>query len=354
MSPDVSNLPTMAITDQLFEAFVHCPTKCFLQAQDEPPTDSVYTDWVRQQSKSYQKTVATNLTKRLSPIGPFGELLDPADAISASWRCAVDVTVRSQDLESHLHAVERITCPVPTKSAPLVPIRFVRANRPNNVDKLMLTFDALLLSEITERQVPYGRFIHGDDHTSIRIRTTTNPVKDIVERIRVLLQSKAAPDLVLNGHCMECEFKSRCRKKAMEIDELSLFSGMSTAERVRHRRKGIFTINQLSYTFRPRRDPKGTKPIPKPHYFALQALAIREKTIYIHGSPQLPDAETYVYLDIEGLSTSGPYYLAGILVVSRGREEFHSFWADQRSDEITTFTQFVELVSQLPDFRVFH
>src|SRR5437763_1761896 len=90
MSPDVSNLSTMAITDQLFEAFLHCPTKCFLRAQDEPPTDSVYTDWVRQQFKSYQKTVATSLMKRLSPIGPLSASLDPVDAISASWRCAVD------------------------------------------------------------------------------------------------------------------------------------------------------------------------------------------------------------------------------------------------------------------------
>src|SRR5438552_510070 len=129
MSPDVSNLSTMAITDQLFEAFLHCPTKCFLRAQDEPPTDSVYTDWVRQQFKSYQKTVATSLMKRLSPIGPLSASLDPVDAISASWRCAVDLTVGSQHLESHLHAVERITCAVPTKSALLVPIRFVRANR---------------------------------------------------------------------------------------------------------------------------------------------------------------------------------------------------------------------------------
>ena len=40
--------------------------------------------------------------------------------------------------------------------------------------------------------------------------------------------------------------------------------------------------------------------------------------------------------------------------MSQGREEFHSFWADRRSDETTAFTQFVELISRLPDFRVFH
>ena len=35
---------------------------------------------------------------------------------------------------------------------------------------------------------------------------------------------------------------------------------------------------------------------------ALQALAIRENTVYIHGNPRLPDSKTQVYLDIEGLA----------------------------------------------------
>src|SRR5207249_637194 len=90
------------------------------------------------------------------------------------------------------------------------------------------------------------------------------------------------------------------------------------------------------------------------HYFALQALAVRENTVYIHGNPELPNADVSVYLDIEGLSTSGPYYLLGVLIVSNGREEFHSFWADQRTDETRMFTELIELLSHLGDFRVFH
>jgi len=129
---------------------------------------------------------------------------------------------------------------------------------------------------------------------------------------------------------------------------------MKPEERKRYRSKGIFTVNQLSYTFRPRRQPKREKPLAKPHSFALQALAIRQNTVYVDGSPQLPDAEASVYLDIEGLSPSGPYYLLGALIVSQGREEFHSFWADQRSDETTALTQFADVISRLPNLRVFH
>jgi hypothetical protein len=159
---------------------------------------------------------------------------------------------------------------------------------------------------------------------------------------------------VLKRHCAECEFQAQCRQKAIEADDLSLLSGMSEKERKRHRGKGIFTVNQLSYTFRPRRTPKRAKNPGKPHYLALQALSIRDNTVYVHGNPQLPDSKCQVYLDIEGLPDSEFYYLIGALIVSPGQETFHAFWANQESDEQVIFTEFVETVSQLVDLRILH
>jgi hypothetical protein len=140
----------------------------------------------------------------------------------------------------------------------------------------------------------------------------------------------------------------------VEKDDLSLLASMSAKERERHRSKGIFTVNQLSYTFRPRRTPKRTKYPAKPHHFALQALAIRENTVYIHGTPEFPECKSQVYLDIEGMPDRDSYYLIGALVVADGQETFHSFWADTLAAQTTIFSQFAESVSGLPDFRVFH
>ena len=60
------------------------------------------------------------------------------------------------------------------------------------------------------------------------------------------------PDLVLIPHCAECELQTRCRQKAEEKDDLSLLSGMTEKERRNLHDKGILTVTQLSYTFRPR------------------------------------------------------------------------------------------------------
>jgi hypothetical protein len=61
-----------------------------------------------------------------------------------------------------------------------------------------------------------------------------------------------------------------------------------------------------------------------------------------------------VYLDIEGVPDRDFHYLIGALIVSDGHETFRSFWADTQADEPDAFTQFVDTVSQLDNFQVFH
>ena len=84
---------------------------------------------------------------------------------------------------------------------------------------------------------------------------------------------------------MSCEFQSRCRLKAVEKDDLSLLAGMSEKERQKFHSKGIFTVTQLSYTFRPRWRPKRMRDKQEKYHHSLKALAIREKKIHIVGNP---------------------------------------------------------------------
>ena len=52
---------------------------------------------------------------------------------------------------------------------------------------------------------------------------------------------------------------------------------MSAKERQKLRSKGIFTVTQLSYTFRPRRRPKRLRDKREKYHHSLKALAIRRK-----------------------------------------------------------------------------
>lgn len=160
--------------------------------------------------------------------------------------------------------------------------------------------------------------------------------------------------LILNKHCQICEFQNRCHAQAVQEDNLSLLQGISEAEIVRLRKRGIFTINQLSYTFRPRHIKKRAKNPAHPHYFALQALALREKHVFVHGSPNLNAKEVRVYMDFEGIPANRSYYLIGLLISHAGAIHQRSFWADGDDGEAQIFMEMLDYIKPYRDYSVLH
>ena len=148
-----------------------------------------------------------------------------------------------------------------------------------------------------------GKIIHGDNHATLNVKTSALAldVRKHIAKVAALLSSPSPPDLVLIPHCVECEFQARCRQQALEKDDLSLLSGMTGKERKKLHEKGIFTVTQLSYTFRPRRRPKHLRDKRETYQHSLRALAIRQKKIHIVGSPEIVIEGTPVYIDVEGL-----------------------------------------------------
>ena len=130
----------------------------------------------------------------------------------------------------------------------------------------------------------------------------------------------------------------------MEKDDLSLLASMSAKERQKLRSKGIFTVTQLSYTFRPRRRPKRLRDKREKYHHALKALAIREKKIHIVGSPELKIEGTPVYLDVEGLPDRDFYYLIGVRIGNGESAVQHSLWADSVADEGKIWREFLAIL----------
>jgi len=267
----------MKITPEIFYAYLKCPTKCWLRAKDESPSGNPYAEWLKAQNKHY-RAVETQRLVAESPAGQIATSPDPENLKTAKWRLAVGVMARAQTdssvVESEVHAVERIPSEGRGKAAQFIPIRFIFTNKLGKEDKLLAGFDAFVVSEVLGREVNHGKIIHGDKHSALQLKASALvcEVRKYIKKIGELLSGSAPPDLVLNRHCSECEFQSRCRNIAIEKDDLSLLANMSAKERQKLRSKGIFTVTQLSYTFRPRRTPKRAKNPAKPRYLALQAL----------------------------------------------------------------------------------
>jgi hypothetical protein len=180
-----------------------------------------------------------------------------------------------------------------------------------------------------------GKIIHGAQYAVITVS-----LAKLLERARSTLTKIAnqqanttPPELVLNRHCPECQFHSLCRQVAVEKDELSLLANMTAKEREKQNRRGIFTVNHLSYTFQPRRRKSHKNSRAPKHESALKALAIRKGLVHVVGSPRFVVPESVVYLDVEGVPDRDFYYLIGLRCGGGDKIIQHSFWADDASDE---------------------
>ena len=275
---------------------------------------------------------------------------------NATWRIAIGSRLRTNSFETQLHAVEKTPSEGRGRIVEFVPYHFQFANKITKSDKMSLAFDALVLSEVVGRKVRLGKIAHGDDHSTLKVKLSslTSEVQKRIEDITTLLANNSPPDLVLNRHCHQCEFQMRCCKLATEKNELSLLSGMSEKERRKLHGKGIFTVTQLSYTFRPRRRRRELRNKQEKFHHSLRALAIRENKIHALDLLDLKLNGTPVYLDVEGLPDRDFYYLIGIRVGTGGGAVQHGFWADNKDGEKHIWDKFLNVLSAIPDPRLVH
>jgi transposase-like protein len=145
-----------------------------------------------------------------------------------------------------------------------------------------------------------------------------------------------------------------CHEKALEEDDLSLLKVMKEKEIIKYKNKGIFTVKQLSYQFRPRRQIKKRKNKAKKHIHSLKALAIRENMVYVYERPSLPNSSVKIFLDVEGDPDNGSFYLIGMIVDNSETIEKYSFWANDDKGLDNCLTMFLKRIEPLNQFKIFH
>lgn len=346
----------MTVTSRLLEAYAKCPTKCFLRSLGEANEDNPYANWVDSQNESYRNDALDRLMNGVPIHDRANSLTGTGDLKTAQWRLAVELVARAEDLQSTLHAVERLPAEGPGRPSQFIPIRFFANNKLTSENKILVAFDALVLSKVLGREVSLGKIIHGDDEAALKIKIPplATDVRKLIAKVRVLLSSQTPPDLVLNRHCSDCEFQLRCRQKAIEKDDLSQLPGMATKDRKKLHGKGIFTVTQLSYTFRPRRRLKRRAGKREKYHHSLKALAIRERKIHITGKPELNIEGTPVYLDVEGIPDCDFYYLIGVRFKTGDAFVEHSLWADHPDEERRIWTDLLAILSNIGNPVLLH
>ena len=129
---------------------------------------------------------------------------------------------------------------------------------------------------VTIREIVYRR-----GRLSVKMKTYFQKGQKYIDEINTMLEKNIEPCFLLNKHCSICDFCSDCTEQAKKKNDLSLLRTLSKKAILKLNNRGIFTIEQYSYTFRPRKIRNRSIYRQKTRHHSLQALAIREDKIFV-------------------------------------------------------------------------
>jgi predicted RecB family nuclease len=341
------------ITRDILEAHLSCRYKGHLKQLGEAGMRSEFEELSAELRSAVRKQALDRITSRAATRDVLRDVTLTLTVLQAGPAFVLDPLLEDDTVSFRFDGLQKVDGASKLGDFHYVPV-FFHSGPVRKEQRLLLDVCALVLSRIQGRMPSLGIVWHGRECRMTKLRLSADPRK--AERIlRELQQTHEAevPRLILNDHCQVCEFRGRCHDQALREDGLSLLRGLGDKEVRGYARKGILTLTQLAHTFRPRRKGKRVMRPTNPRSHALHALALRDKKIYLFGTPEIPGAPVQIYLDLEGVPEERFVYLIGLTVVEGGTARQLSFWADTPDQEQEIFQQFLEEVSRYPDARLY-
>src|SRR4030095_11455693 len=343
----------LTITADIVVAYSQCPRKAYLllfsQDKGEPHE---YVQILEQQRQANQERYLNHLQQTHADVQSYS-----LENLRKGSKVLINAHLQGDEFAADCGVLTRVEGASTFGKYSYEPTIFVGTHSISKEQQLELSFVGYVLERLLHTSPAAGKIIGMDGklHT-VKLGASAKALKPLLEPLHawITVDSPKPPPIVLNRHCSTCQFQRMCRAQAIQEDHLSLLGGITPQEIRQFHNKGLFTINQLSYTFRPRRIRNRPSNYTRPHSFALQALALRNRKIYVHETPILPQAPVDIYLDIEGLPDRNLHYLLGLVIYDKGEVSHHYFWANNKDEEPAIFQQFLALLRQYPAFTLFH
>jgi predicted RecB family nuclease len=343
------------ITKDVLAARQHCRLKAYFRLRGEEGTRSDFELLVLKAREEHRAKSIAKLRQQYTE-GDLGvDIVLSRSLLRKGTTFIFGARLDDDQYAIRLDGVKRVDGPSNLGEFHYQPVLFSEARRVRESDRQLLASFAVLISRI-QGTMPEGGVIYlgrGCSVTNVRFVAARRAAEDVIRDMERMRRADVSPKLVLNDHCRICEFRERCHSHAISEDNLSLLRGLGEKRIKKYGRRGILTLTQLAHTFRPRRRGKRSDRPFRLRDHALHALAIRDKTIYVLGKPQVPTAPIRIYLDIESNPEDGFVYLIGLVVCDGDRVECHSFWADNKRQENMIFQQFLGVITRYEQARVF-
>jgi len=341
------------LTAEVVLAYLSCKYKAYLMLSGTFQAPGPYEEWFRVQDEEYRSRCIRAINDRTnkSLTSYVSENGDTYQVEAAIAEVGVDDDIFALNLDA-LRSMKRDT----PSASKYIPVVFCRDGNSFRAMEALLACWGIVLERIQDAPLSHGIVVcaNGQKARIVDNRVLRPKAQLVIDGLIDYLCLNKKPKLWLNSHCRICGYQQRCKSEAKEFDDLSLLNKITEREVKQYNRKGIFTVKQLSYTFRFKKRARRTKSHGRPHSFPLQALAIRENSVYAVSKPDIPDARVRVFVDMEGTSSGDFIYLIGMLIVEADRTSTRSFWANNRKEETGIFVEFANVTAVYENATIFH
>ncbi|MGZ6368153.1 MAG: TM0106 family RecB-like putative nuclease [Ktedonobacteraceae bacterium] len=342
-----------AITSEIVVAYSQCPQTAFLLLRtEEKGTHHEYDQILQQQKLTAQHQFLTTLSQTNLDI----HFYTPAALISAS-DAFVNANLMTEGFEAVCSMLTKVVQPSSLGEYSYEPAIVVGTHSITKEQKLELLFAGYVLEKIQGKVPEHGKIIDVDGISHhVKLGESANIILPLLRPLQtwITVSSPEPPPLLLNSHCPSCQYRDLCQARAEKEDNLSLLTAIKPKDVRYYEKKGIFTVKQLSYVYKPRRPSKRAKNLQATHKPELQALAIRTGKIYLQHIPTISRKNVELFFDIEGIPDRQLYYLIGLFICEDSTRSYRVFWADTAEDEGHMWSTFLGTVSQYPNAPLYH
>ena len=341
---------TKKITSKILKGHFDCPYKTYLRFNKECGEENEFQKLIYEKERRYRQRCIDHLCRQKISHNNSSKEQNVRELRSSAYGLNSNVYLESDifriNFDSIIHDKEDNL---------LIPVIFSEKENININDKILLAAYCSILKVYNQTIPPRGKIIYGNDHKSISVRTEAliPKAEKIIKEICLIRDFLFTPELFMTKKCDICEFLKKCQSTAEKNDALCLIKGISRKEINKFHKKGIFTVTQCSYTFRPRRRRVRNKKS-KPFKPELKALSIREKKIHVYDLPEIKTDKVSIFIDVEGVLNSRFYYLIGVTIIDDKKEKHYSLWADSKKEESIIFEKFLKILDEYKGIVIYH
>ena len=207
-----------------------------------------------------------NQRKHLEVLQPSSHDMPPSavDNLDHAGDVLLNATLKAGNLQAECALLTKVNTQL------YEPTIFIGTRSINGTDILRLWFIGHVLTKVQGRPPPMGHIVAVDGKSSkIKLQHDNKRFIALLESLQKWAANDSSsdePPVLLNEHCPMCQFRVQCETKAIQEDNLSRLKGATPKVIRQYEKKGIFTVKQLSYLFRPRRRKQRVKnPPPTTH-----------------------------------------------------------------------------------------